>query len=74
MDHCQLLLLVVLALLLVVVARLAILALLLPSAVLVEDVHLFDEMSQRGYSYQFRENVTVSKQTRQQIHPRASQV
>jgi len=61
-DHCQLLLLVVLALLLVVVARLAILALLLPSAVLVEDVHhLFDEMPQRGYPYQFREEVTVSK-------------
>ena len=49
MDHCQLLLLAVLALLLVVVARLAILALLLPSAVLVEDVHhLFDEMPQKG--------------------------
>jgi len=42
-------LLAVLALLLVVVARLAILALLLPSAVLVEDVHhLFDEMPQKG--------------------------
>ena len=49
MDHCQLLLLVVLAVLLVMVARLAILALLLPSVVLVEDVyHLFDEMPQRG--------------------------
>ena len=49
MDHCQLLLLVVLVVLLVVVARLAILTLLLPSAVLVKDVyHLFDEMPQRG--------------------------
>ena len=38
-----------LVVLLVVVARLAILTLLLPSAVLVEDVyHLFDEMPQKG--------------------------
>ena len=59
-----------LALLLVVVARLAILALLLPSVVLVEDVHhLFDEMHQRGYPYQFREEVTVLKQTRQPNTP-----
>ena len=66
MDHCRLLLLDILGLLLVVVARLAILSLLLPSVVLVEDVHhLFDEMHQRGYPYQFREKVTVSKQIRQ---------
>ena len=49
-DHCQVLLLAVLVLLLVVVARLVILTLILPSAVLVNDVHhLFDEMPQRGY-------------------------
>ena len=66
MDHCQFLLFVVLVLLQVVVVRLTILVLLLPSAVLVEDVHhLFDEIPQRGYPYQFREEVTVLKQTRQ---------
>ena len=48
MDHCQFMLLAVLALLLVVVARLVILTLILPSAVLVNDVHhLFDEMPRR---------------------------